>query len=73
MSPLASSRSARRLVAVALLAALMVNYPILALVEWLAAATRLPLVPLWLLVVWAALILAVRALVRHGPEPAPGR
>jgi hypothetical protein len=69
----APSRSARRLVAVALIAVLLVNYPVLALVEWLAAESRLPLVPLWLLLVWAGLIVAVRALVRHGPEPAPAR
>lgn len=57
----------------ALGAALLVNYPVLALVEWLAAVTRVPLVPLWLLLVWAGLIVAVRAHVRHGPEFAPGR
>jgi hypothetical protein len=73
MPSLPPSRSARRLVAVALIAALLVNYPVLALVEELAAWSGLPLVPVWLVLVWAGLIVAVRALVRYPSEPAPTR
>lgn len=45
-----------QLVALCLVAAVLLNFPVLALVERLALRSGLPLIPVYLFLVWAAVI-----------------
>lgn len=67
-----SALTVQRLGGVFLAGCVLLNYPLLGLVERAAVVFGLPLVPAYLFLVWAALI-AVMAWIVEGPGASDGR
>ena len=63
-----ASLTGQRLVALFLLGALLLNYPLLALFAGDREIAGLPLGYAWLFGVWGALILAAALFIESGPE-----
>ena len=61
-------RRRNRQLAVALVALLLVNFPVLAVVDQLRLANGVPATPLYLFFVWLAIILAMALLSARGSD-----